>query len=115
MASSLATKAARASSTVAPVRIVYDAPVESGCPDGAEFRDGIAARLGYDPFSTTARRLLLARIDNHADGKGSAWRGTVELVADDGSALGKKTLTSGRCADLVPTMTLAASLAIDPL
>jgi hypothetical protein len=97
-----------ASGSVEPVTVDYDVP--AGCPDVVGFGEGVAARLGYDPFTQGAKRHLRARIHR----VGTTLRGTVELVDERSRILGTKTLDASKCDDLVSAMTLAASMAIDP-
>jgi hypothetical protein len=90
------------------VTVDYDVP--AGCPDVVGFEEGVAARLGYDPFTQGAKRQLRARVHR----VGATFRGTVELVDEQFRILGTKTLDASKCEDLVSAITLAASMAIDP-
>jgi hypothetical protein len=85
-------------------------PADDVCPAAVAFRDGIAARLGYDPFTANGARVLRARVGR----SGASFRGVVELY-EGPLVLGSKTLAASRCDELVSSMTLAASMAIDPM
>jgi hypothetical protein len=85
-------------------------PLDDACPDAPAFRDGIALRFGYDPFTPNGARVLRARVGR----SGATFRGMVELY-EGGRVLGSKMLAASRCDELVSSMALAASMAIDPL
>ena len=86
------------------------APNAEACPDAGAFGDAVTARLGYDPFSASAGRRVIARVE-HA---GSAYRGSVDLRDARGALLGSKTLEARKCDDLVSAMSFAVSMALDP-
>lgn len=81
------------------------------CPDEAEFRAAVAARVGYDPFFPVAKRSVITRLDGlGADG----FRARMEILDEGHALLGEKVFTSkDDCAELVRTLALAVSLAID--
>lgn len=81
------------------------------CPSEADFRAAVAARVGYDPFFPWARRTVTTRIDASGDG----FRARMEVLDEDGTLLGEKTFVSrdDDCAEVVRTLALAVSLAID--
>jgi hypothetical protein len=102
--------AARASTTA---RLVYlrGAGTES-CPDESELREAVAARLGYDAFTPLSFDTLFTEVDK--DGTGFVAR--VKLVSLDNSVRGARTLqTTGPCADLMASLALTISIAIDPM
>jgi len=94
-------------------RLVYvrRAGAES-CPSEVDLRLWVMARLGYDPFSPQASRVVVA----HVEIDGQTLGGRVELVDEQGVSSGLRTMTSSpdRCEELVRAMALSISLAIDP-
>jgi hypothetical protein len=75
-------------------------------------RLAVIARLGYDPFSPTANKTIVAVIER----KGDELRGRIELVnaASDSQGVRELTVPADRCWDLVRAMALSMSIAIDP-
>jgi len=84
-----------------------------GCPDERALRAAVAARVGYDPFFPHADRTVLARLDAGQGTGETRVRARMEIVDDRGAILGEKTFTSTDCDELVRTLALAISLAID--
>jgi hypothetical protein len=84
----------------------------AGCPAEIDLRLSVVARLGYDPFSPQASRVVLARIERRR----AALVGIVELVNDAGLASGRRELSAPkrRCDELARAMALSISLTIDP-
>jgi len=82
------------------------------CPEEPTIRQAVAARLGYDPFFAAAEKTIVARILRNRD----ELRATVELVDDHGIVRGVREFKAhtGQCGELVATMALAISIAIDP-
>lgn len=82
------------------------------CPDEEGFRAAVAARIGYDPFFPYAKRTVVTRIDAIAGGR---FRARMEVLDDKGTLLGEKSFVSAKkeCTELVRTLALAVSLAID--
>ena len=82
------------------------------CPDEATLRGAVAAMLGYDPFRSEAPRTITATIAQ----RGRVLRADVTLTDAKGKVAGARQLSSRQndCSELVATMTLAISLAIDP-
>jgi hypothetical protein len=82
------------------------------CPDETELRKAVVARLGYDPFFPWADVTILARITS---GQGRLV-GTVELLDKAGLVKGSRELTAqpSQCGELISSMALAISIAIDP-
>ena len=82
------------------------------CPDEQALKEAVAARLGYDPFSPWALDTLFVELDRD----GTAFVARIKLVTPDSVVRGARTLraTAG-CEDLVPTLALTISLAIDPM
>jgi len=72
----------------------------------------VMARLGYDPFSPRASRVVLSRIEL----SGRQLVGSVEVIDQGGMASGRRELTAqvGRCPELARALALSISLAIDP-
>ena len=79
------------------------------CPDEREIRDAVTARLGHDPFSDQADRVLSCRID--ADGPGL--RALIVERGTRGDVAGVRALDTrdGSCRDLTPALLLVLSLA----
>ena len=82
------------------------------CPEEAIVRQAVAARLGYDPFFAAADKTIVARILRNRE----ELRATVELVDNRGIVRGVREFKApaGQCDELVATMALAISIAIDP-
>lgn len=94
-------------------RLVYVRSVGAQeCPPEVDLRLLVMARLGYDPFSPQASRVVLSRID----ASGEKLVGSLEVVDQSGMATGQRELTAkvGNCADLARALALSISLAIDP-
>src|SRR6185295_14620015 len=74
------------------------------CPDEAQVRAAVAARLGYQPFATGAETRIEARVAP----VGSGLRATIE-VTRPGAAPGKRELSSrtGDCVELAGALELA--------
>ena len=83
------------------------------CPDEEELRDGVAGRLGFDPFDASAKSKVSARI--YKDGK--TLRATVEVIDATGAVTGSRELSSTKndCVELASAMTLTISMVVDPL
>jgi hypothetical protein len=98
----------------APTRIEYvRGPGAESCPDEGALRAAVIEKLGRDPF-TDARsgRSLVAKVTRD----GQTFRATIRLVDADGKTLGTRGLAHDgpRCDDLVASMALSMSVAIDP-
>jgi hypothetical protein len=87
------------------------------CPEEETLRAAVAARLGYDPFRPDASQTVTASI-RHTPTRGGegALRAEVRLVDVAGAVAGTRQLSAAEddCADLVASMALAISIAIDP-
>ncbi len=97
-----------------PARLVYERGAGAdACPDEAGLRRDVAARLGHDPFVESADRTVSARIVRD----GAKLRGTIELLDAAGKVNGARALESKQfdCKELASAMSLAISLALDPL
>lgn len=104
---------ARAAHAEEKARLVYArGSGTTGCPAEIDLRLSVVARLGYDPFSPQASRVVLARIERRR----AALVGVVELVNDAGLASGRRELSAPkrRCDELARAMALSISLTIDP-
>lgn len=108
----LAAQDARAD-TAHKARLVYLRGIGTEtCPPEAELTDAVAARLGYEPFSTWAQDTLFVELSKDAQG----FTAKVKLVDSSSNIRGERELHArNACADLVPTMALTISLAIDPM
>lgn len=94
-------------------RLVYvREPGAEKCPAEVDLRLRVMARLGYDPFSPQASRVVLARISASE----RELSGEVELVDESGISGGKRALRSApqSCEELARAIALSISLAIDP-
>jgi hypothetical protein len=95
-------------------RLVYVRSSEAmQCPDETAFRKAVATRLGYDPFFPSATKTVVARIDRQPKGFG----GHIQIVDNEGALRGERDLTvkGDHCAELVNSLALAVSVAIDDL
>jgi len=115
LAALVATVPARADSTSAPTTrllFIVDERV-AGCPTEETMRALVATHLGYDPFRRDALWLVRARIEP----SGVEIVGRIELEDDRGAPAGGRKLHApkGACQDLVDSMALATSLALDPV
>src|SRR5262249_10897903 len=83
------------------------------CPDEAELRKAVAARLGYDPFFPSAGRTIAAQIERTRGG----FAGELKMLDASGVSRGERKLptTSHDCAEVVKSLALAISIAIDDL
>jgi hypothetical protein len=95
------------------VRLVYvrGAGAED-CPAEVDLRLWVIARLGYDPFSPQASRVVISRVEARAD----ALVSNLEVIDQGGMSTGQRELTAkpGRCGELARALALSISLAIDP-
>jgi hypothetical protein len=93
------------------VRLEYAAG--AGCPDAADFKTVVSARLGYDPFVDTAPERVLVRIEP----RGGAVDGRTEWRDASGNWAGEQTFRSvtADCARLVRTMGFALAVQIQLL
>jgi hypothetical protein len=95
-------------------RLVYvRAPEANACPDEEGFRKAVAARLGYDPFFPAAQKTVIARINRGAKG----YAGSLQIVDSTGALRGERELgvQGENCGELVTSLALAVSIAIDDL
>jgi hypothetical protein len=83
------------------------------CPGEDVLRSAVAARLGYDPFFPWAKRTVVVQLDKAPHG----YRGRAQILEEGGPVLGERSLTSpsSDCAELVKSLALAISIAIDDL
>lgn len=83
------------------------------CPDEQTLREGVAVRLGYDPFHTDAATTLAVTLQR----AGRRLEARLELRDADGHTTGSRLLSAAptACAELLSDVTMAASIAIDPL
>src|SRR6185503_8095001 len=83
------------------------------CPDEAQLRAQVAARLGYDPFSASAPSTISVTLRRSARGL----LARIELVDRTGEVTGARSLTAPEpdCVALAQAVELAVSLAVDPL
>lgn len=104
---------ARTAAARESARLVYvrDASAAS-CPDEARFRDGVAAKLGYDAFDDRASRILTVRI---ARARGEL-EGVVITSATPDAPAGERRVTSAAsdCRELADAMAFTVALLVDP-
>lgn len=83
-----------------------------GCPAEVDLRLWVMARLGYDPFSPQASRVVIARVE----AREQRLFGSVEVADQNGLSAGQRELSSKNqhCDELARAMALSISLAIDP-
>lgn len=97
-----------------PVRLLYRRdPGAERCPDEEALRRAISRRLGQDPFRSDANRLLSVVIG----ASGPELVAHVALRREGAAQAGERRLTStpGDCGELFESISLAASIALDPL
>jgi hypothetical protein len=98
-----------------PKKVLFDYQrVEGGtaCPDASALQVGVAARLGYDPFSDKAAERLKVTIRPSTNGL----EARIELQDLDGKLKAERRLVSRQrdCKELASSVELAISIAIDP-
>jgi hypothetical protein len=82
------------------------------CADESEVRKAVASRLGYDPFFPSADKTIITVIAREQQ----ELRATVRLVDAQGIVKGLREFKTAadKCDELVATLSLAISIAIDP-
>jgi hypothetical protein len=94
-------------------RLIYlRNPGAESCPDETAIRSAVAARLGYDPFFPSAPATMFAEISREKN----VFRARIKLVDDQNTVRGMRELAheGSKCEDIVDTMALSMSIAIDP-
>jgi hypothetical protein len=94
-------------------RLVYvRGPGTDECPAEVDLRLLVMARLGYDPFSPQASRVVISRVERRGDRLVS----NLEVIDEVGMSTGQRELIAqpGRCGELARALALSISLAIDP-
>jgi hypothetical protein len=88
-------------------------PGAQGCPDEAELRRAVEERLGYDPFFPWATRTVVAQIEHKPGG----FAAELKILDASGVSLGERALptVSNDCTEIVRSLALAISIAIDDL
>jgi len=97
-----------------PITLDYQRGDGAGsCPEEESLRAGVAGRLGYDPFTSTAERHVAASVS----GAGAGLQARIALTDDARGTSAERRLTSSQtdCSELAATMALAIAMAIDPL
>jgi hypothetical protein len=97
----------------APLTVRLEYRAGPGCPDTADFKAVVIARLGYDPFVESAPEQVLVRIDPGA----RAIDGRIEWRDANGSWAGEQSFpsVSTDCPHLVRTMGFALAVQIQLL
>jgi hypothetical protein len=82
------------------------------CPDETAVRSAVAARLGYDPFFPSAAETMFIEISVE---KGQ-YRARVKLVDGKNDVRGTREIagSGSACSDMIDTLALSISIAIDP-
>ncbi len=82
------------------------------CPDRTALREAVSKRLGYDPFFPAARQAIVVEITSVDDGL----RAQLRLLDEDGIIRGSRELHERpeQCEELVASLALAISIALDP-
>jgi hypothetical protein len=92
------------------VRFVYSDRSNANCPDESSLRSAARQRLGFDPFTPSARSTVYATITRTARGL----RGEIRLDSPGReSAAHSIESVSSDCAELGKAMALAISIAVD--
>jgi hypothetical protein len=94
-------------------RLVYGRTAEAAaCAEEAGLRQAVARRLGYDPFVDSSDNTVVAEVR----GDGPGLKARVFLVQHGNEAGGAREFSAASrdCDDLVLTVALAISIAIDP-
>jgi hypothetical protein len=94
-------------------RLVYSRTAEAAtCGDESGLRQAVARRLGYDPFVASSVNTVVAELRGDGDGL----KARVYVIRDGNLAGGVRELTSANrnCTELIATVALAMSIAIDP-
>ena len=97
----------------ARVRLAYDrGEGATSCPDVRAFADGVAGRLGYEPFDAAADGLVRVAVGRRE----RALEARIEMVDANGKTKAERLFTSRRsdCTELAATMQLAIAIALDP-
>ncbi len=86
----------------------------SACPTEQALRDGVAARLGYDPFGADSPRLVRVRITPMEDVSG--YVASIALETPHTTTPQTRELRSegARCDELIQALIFTVSVAIDP-
>lgn len=81
------------------------------CPDEAELKSVVAARLGYDPFSPDAARVVAVGVARQGSGL------VAHLEVRGAAARGSRDLQSSTrdCRELIDSLAVAIAIGIDPL
>jgi hypothetical protein len=117
LAFALTTAAAAQAAASPSAKLTYvRGPGAESCPDESELRKAVAVRLGYDPFFPSASKTVVAEIRARAAPQ-RGFRGVVQIIDDSGIVRGERALESqsGECAEMVRTLALGISIAIDDL
>ena len=82
------------------------------CPDQAALKLAVVKRLGYDPFFPAARQTIVVEITDVEAG----WRAQMHLIDENGIIRGSRELSerAEHCDELVASLALAISIALDP-
>jgi hypothetical protein len=84
----------------------------AACPDRDALQSAVAKRLGYNPFFPAARQTIVVEITDTDSGLRAAMR----LVDEHGMIIGSRELSDQvqNCGELVASLALAISIALDP-
>jgi len=106
-------RAAPLEARAAPLIVRLEYAAGPGCPDAADFKAVVIARLGYDPFSETAPERVLVRIEPRTE----TIDGRIEWRDVSGKWVGEQAFpsVSTDCPRLVRAMGLALAIQIQLL
>ncbi len=95
--------------------LVYTRGAGAGsCPDETAIKQSVAVRLGYDPFvASDAKKTIVVAIVK----QGAELKAQIDVRNPEGKTEGTRKLSSSGddCTELASSITLAISIAIDPL
>lgn len=84
----------------------------AACPDGSALQDAVQKRLGYNPFFPAARQTIAVEIT----ASDTELRAGMQLIDEAGIIRGSRKLSerAEHCDELVASLALAISIALDP-
>lgn len=82
------------------------------CVRETELQSAVVSRLGYDPFASNSRGLIVTRLAR----QDAQLMSSVELFDESGASRGKRELTTAAvsCDDMTRALALSISIALDP-
>lgn len=95
----------------ASARLVYTAPLDSGCPNETAFVDLVRARLGGSPFERAGEHELELTITANE----SEFVGALRWLSPDRSELGRRTVEAHDCGELADALAVATSIVLEAI